>query len=258
MDKDYKRIRNRYIRSLVGVLVLIILLIIKPGVAVDNNIIKLYYYASIIGVMFVLVVYPLVINCIDSDNHLNFWKKIVSEFSDFLSLFIILCCVCQAIFAFGFFRAEVDGKSMLDTLQPDDVLIVRSSNKVENFDIIIVQLKEDQNRYVNETREKELLVKRLIGHGGDEIINDHGVWKLNGETLSSYNIMFDIGKGVSLIDGHYYIDEGYYFVMGDNRNNSSDSRIFGLFKKSQVMGKVIYRVNSLFDWEKVDWMDKHE
>ena len=73
MDKDYKRIRNRYIRSLVGLLVLIILLIIKPGVAVDNNIIKLYYYASIIGVMFVLVVYPLVINCIDSDNHLNFW-----------------------------------------------------------------------------------------------------------------------------------------------------------------------------------------
>lgn len=258
MDKRYLRIRNRYIRVLISLLVLIVLLIIKPGVAIDNNIIKFYYIISIVGFIFVGVVYPLFINAIDEDTQGNFWKKVISEFSDFLSLFIILCCFCQAIFAFGFFRAEVDGESMLNTLKPNDVLIVRSTSNVNNNDIVIVQLKDSQNRYVNETREKELLVKRLIGHSGDELIYENGVWTLNGEKLNHYNISFDIGHGISKVGEKYIIDEGYYFVMGDNRNHSSDSRTFGLFKKQQVMGRVVYRVNSLFKWEKVDWVNINE
>ena len=258
MDKDFKRIRKRYFRCLIGLLILIILIIIKPGVAIDNYIIKFYYYISIIGVGFVGVIYPIFINVIEEDEHGQFWKKIIYEVSDILSLFIILCCLCQAFFAFGFFRAQVEGESMLNTLEPNDVLIVRSTSKVENFDIVIVQLKKDKNHRVNEEREKELLVKRLIGHGGDEIYYYNGNWYLNGEKLGSYSPMFDLDQGIEYKDGSYYIKDGYYFVMGDNRNHSSDSRVFGLFMKDQIVGKVKYRVKSLFKWEKVDWMYKNE
>ena len=49
----------------------------------------------------------------------------------------------------------------------------------------------------------------------------------------------------------YIVEVGYYFVMGDNRGGSNDSRQLGLFTEEQIVGKVIYELHSLFEWEKV-------
>ena len=49
----------------------------------------------------------------------------------------------------------------------------------------------------------------------------------------------------------YYVNEGYYFLMGDNRVVSNDSRQLGLFKKEQIVGRVDYELHGIFDWEKV-------
>ena len=123
---------------------------------------------------------------------------------------------------------------------------------IEDDDVII---------FVSPDGDKDFYVKRVIAKPSDEVrIEKHGfewVFIVNDEEKDN----FEVGYPEELMNKYgssFIVPKNKYFVMGDNRNNSSDSRIFGLFKKSQVMGKVIYRVNSLFDWEKVDWMDKHE
>ena len=95
-------------------------------------------------------------------------------------------------------------------------------------------------------------VKRIIGLPGDTIIiNKSGEVFINGIKLNFNNVVS--GNESELIN--YTVPEYYYFLLGDNRNNSIDSRIYGSVNKKQIIGKAVYKIYPLNEISKInDWI----
>ena len=106
----------------------------------------------------------------------------------------------------------------------------------------------------------------MIAKGGDFFDIKNGILTLNGKVYTEEYVIYEnkvnslnpnldkfVGKGLTYdaVYDRYIVDQGYYFVMGDNRDDSIDSRMFGLIQESQIVGRVDYRINRLFDWEKL-------
>ena len=125
----------------------------------------------------------------------------------------------------------VDGDSMNNTLIDGDILITNNLKKPKFGDIVVFEFDNNEN-----------YIKRIIATEGDVIYNDeHGnVWlKKAGEEQASILIEPYLDEGVKTgIQFYCEVQEGEYFVMGDNRGNSQDSRIIGAIKKEQIIGVV--------------------
>lgn len=92
----------------------------------------------------------------------------------------------------------------------------------------------------------EVYVKRIVARGGDEVvINDQGLL-VNGE-LSPYQ-----GGGTNVVTGSWQLEDDEYFMMGDNRANSEDSRYIGAIKASAIIGKVDFVFWPLDRFQKFD------
>ena len=138
------------------------------------------------------------------------------------------------IVTFGFQVARVEGMSMAPTLQDQDRLIVNKlayrlgDPKVGDIVMLYYQLKPEKS-----------FVKRIIAEEGDQVrIVDGRVYR-NDVPLDDSFVPPDYRSHDDW--GPKVIDEGYYFVMGDHRNNSSDSRHWGLVPKKYIIGKVQLR-----------------
>lgn len=136
-------------------------------------------------------------------------------------------------------RTMVVGSSMEPTLSDGDNLIVDKISyrfaEPERFDIIVFPF-----RYA----EKTYYIKRIIGLPGETVyIDEEGSIYINGELLVE-----NYGKEVILDPGRAYepitLGEDEYFVMGDNRNNSSDSRdpVVGSIHRDEFIGKAWMRI----------------
>ena len=138
------------------------------------------------------------------------------------------------IVTFGFQVARVEGQSMAHTLEDQDRLIVNKLvyriSEPRRGDIVMLYYPVDPNKS---------FVKRVIAEEGDSVrIVDGRVYvndiPLQDDYVSSeYRSHDDYGPQI--------IPEGYYFVMGDHRNNSQDSRHFGFVPKRYIVGKVQVR-----------------
>ena len=117
----------------VSTAVLFILLNVKLGI--NNVITYAYFILSFLAMISLIFTFPF----LKYENEYRNKKicKVAFEISDFFTLFIIACCLIQAFFAFGFFRAEVDGPSMEKTFYNGDVIIGRSTSNVKNRDVIV-------------------------------------------------------------------------------------------------------------------------
>ena len=143
--------------------------------------------------------------------------------------YIIILIVVILIRLFIISPVRVDGISMYPTLNNKYYLLVEKFNKdYKRFDVVVLNYNGDK------------LIKRVVGLPGDKVeykndklyINDKYVKEtfLNQEYVS-----------IELL-GHNTIPQGYYFVMGDNRLNSTDSRLIGLVAKKKIDGKAIFNV----------------
>jgi signal peptidase I len=138
------------------------------------------------------------------------------------------------IVTFGFQVARVEGKSMEPTLQDQDRLIV---NKLA-YRLHDPQVGDIVMLYYPVHPEKAF-VKRVIAKEGDQVrIVDGRVYR--------NDVFVDDSFVPSQFRSHddwgpRLIDEGYYFVLGDHRNGSSDSRQWGLVPKRYIIGKVQVR-----------------
>lgn len=156
-------------------------------------------------------------------------KNILKE----LLPYILIVVVVVTIRTFIITPVRVDGASMDPTLKDGQILLLsKISNNYKRFDIVVVNK--------NGTK----IVKRIIGMPGETIEYKKNRLYINGEIVKDkVNIEiedFDLESLFSIS----VIPEDYYFVMGDNRNNSSDSRDprIGLVKKSEIEGKTVFRI----------------
>ena len=158
-------------------------------------------------------------------------KKV--KISDIIFIIILILVSLFVVFLTRFWitLSVVDGDSMNNTLTDGDILITNNLKTPKRFDIVVFEHQENEN-----------FIKRIIAVEGDVIYNDdHGnVWlKKAGEDQASVLIEPYLEEGLKTgIQFCYELGKDEYFVMGDNRGNSQDSRIFGAIKKDQIIGVV--------------------
>ena len=158
----------------------------------------------------------------------------IKEFiKDSLKYLIVIATVFFiALFVVSF--EQVIGPSMEGTLNAGDVTIV--NKLVYKFRTI------KRNEIVSINQKDKIMVKRVIGLPGEHIEYKDNKLYVNGSLVLENNISVET-KDFKLEDiGYETIPKDMYFVLGDNRTNSSDSRTFGLVKKSDIIGKVVMRL----------------
>ena len=133
--------------------------------------------------------------------------------------------------------AFVSGTSMSPTLKDNDlVLLKKFDKKYKRFDIVVVRLPEEN------------LIKRVIGLPGETLEYKDHVLYINGKKVddkfASITNDFSLEQSFNI----YKIPDNCYFVMGDNRGSSLDSRRLGCFTKDDIKGKVTF---SLIPFKKV-------
>lgn len=153
--------------------------------------------------------------------------KIFKELLSYLIIILVVIIVRTFIVT----PVKVDGTSMYPTLNDKDILLLKKyDNSIERFDIVVI-------KYGNSK-----LVKRVIGLPGESV-------KISNNNLYiNHSMVDDIDLDVRTDDfsiselGYDVIPNNHYFVMGDNRNNSTDSRIIGLIKKDDIIGISDFRI----------------
>lgn len=135
----------------------------------------------------------------------------------------------------------IPSKSMKPTLHGGDRIIVNKLSvefgSINIGDIIV--FKAPQNVSADCGDPITDLVKRVIGLPGDHLTSKGNTIYINGQALKEQWPHWEpLGPAI----GHVTVADGHYFVMGDNHNNSCDSRWWGTIPKSDIIGKVFVRV----------------
>ena len=161
-------------------------------------------------------------------------ERIVEEIIAWLKTLASAAVYATLIVTFGFQVARVEGHSMAPTLADQDRLIVNKLayriGEPHIGDVVMLYYPLDPNKS---------FVKRVIAEEGDQVrIVDGKVYR-NDVLLDDSFVPPDYRSHDDW--GPQVIPEGYYFVMGDHRNNSSDSRHWGFVPKKYIIGKVQLR-----------------
>ena len=151
--------------------------------------------------------------------------------------YIIILVVVLLIRSYVITPVQVVGSSMSYTLSNNEVLLLNKLDyrfgKISRYDIVVLD--------TNKNNRKERLIKRVIGLPSEHIAYRYGKLYVNDEevddSFASITNNFDLKEL-----GYDVIPSGYYFVMGDNRNDSSDSRVLGLIPISDIKGSVGIRI----------------
>lgn len=143
----------------------------------------------------------------------------------------IVVILIFAIYVVSF--QEVIGPSMNNTLKSGDITVV---NK------LVFRLRNiKRNEIVSLKKDDKIMVKRIIGLPGEHIEYKDNILYVDGKKISDSRSSSTKDFKLESI-GYDTIPKDMYLVLGDNRTNSSDSRTFGLVKKSDIIGKVNIRI----------------
>lgn len=169
-------------------------------------------------------------------------KQEAWEWAKAIAIGLLVIVVLRSFFVTNY---TVSGQSMMPTLQNQDrVLVSKISKKFGDIDRLdLVVFHSDEN---------EDYVKRIIGVPGDVITYENDTLYVNEErveepflkTYEAYNDpndRFTEDFTLESLTGKKQVPEGSYFVLGDNRRQSLDSRYFQFVKKDEMVGKLVAR-----------------
>ena len=170
-------------------------------------------------------------------------KKEILSWVFYIGFVLVLTWV---IITFVGQRTRVDGRSMENTLHNGDNLIVEKLSyrfsDPKRFDIIVFP----------PTGKKEYYIKRIIGLPGETVQIKDGQILINGEVYNEKD-EFPAITNAGLASEPITVGKGQYFVLGDNRNNSEDSRHngMGLVDSDRIVGKLWFTISP---WKKIGFV----
>ena len=168
-----------------------------------------------------------------------------SEIVLWLRILTSAAVYATVIVTFGFQMARVEGRSMEPTLRDQDRLVI---NKLAYHlhaprlgDVVML-------RHPN--RPEDTLVKRVVAGPGDAVAFRNGVMLRNGEVSTELSVPTGLRSTESR--PATIVPDGFYFVLGDHRINSADSRVFGPVPSRYILGRVELRWWPLADVRSFD------
>ncbi|MBO5384648.1 MAG: signal peptidase I [Ruminococcus sp.] len=197
-------------------------------------------------------------------------SKILNDIMEIMESTLITIFVIVMIFTYLLHPVDVQGTSMVPTLNNGDKIFMSTIYTDINYgDIIIINndtsyLLDDNGEVyaenIDKSSLKKCIIKRVIACEGQEINIDNSngnvkEWtvSVDGKILDEPYIAENAVTDQQWFSGKFpfVVPEGYYFVMGDNRSNSSDSRHHdvGLIKKDQIQGKAIVRYSPFSEFK---------
>lgn len=194
----------------------------------------------------------------------KFFKELL-QWVEAIAIAIVLAILIRG---FLFEPVIIEGRSMLDTLHDGDRVILNkitlAFNEPDYGDIVVIEIEEPYFKnldFLNNSKvAKRLLptttgadyIKRVIAKEGDIVNVKNGYVYVNDVKLEELYTRADGTTLASSVNMPYTVGEGMYFVMGDNRIESRDSRAFGAVSEDQIIGKTIIRVWPLYSLGKID------
>lgn len=150
-------------------------------------------------------------------------KEMAGNVGLIVGVVVIVLLFTQFLYSFTL----VSGASMHPTYHNGDLVIVKKlPHEVQRNDVVICKAPTG-----------ELLIKRVVGMPGEEVSAVEGVLHING-----WGYADDPSKEFTEMEGSVEVGEGTYFVLGDNRTNSADSRKYGCIPQSNIKGLVVATV----------------
>lgn len=165
-------------------------------------------------------------------------KEIIKELSGWLLYIVLIIALTWIVVTFVGQRTEVSGSSMETTLSDKDQLIVDKMTyrfrDPKRYDIVVFPYQYQDNTYY---------IKRIIGLPGETVQILSGMVYIDGMRLDEH-YGDEIMENPGIAEEPLTLGEDEYFVLGDNRNNSSDSRAsdVGLIHRKDLIGRAWIRV----------------
>ena len=164
---------------------------------------------------------------------------IIREILGWIFYIIVILVLTYVIITYVGQRTSVSGSSMETTLSDGDQLLVdKLSYRFQDpkrFDIIVFPYQYEENTYY---------IKRIIGLPGETVQVVDGYVYINGEKLESDIYGKEVMQSAGIAAEPITLGDDEYFVLGDNRNNSSDSRdpSVGILKRKDLLGRAWVRI----------------
>ena len=175
------------------------------------------------------------------EDEYEYKPSILSIIWSWIWSFIVAFIIVGGVYFFLGRPFTVSGASMYPTLHNGDRMVLSKVGDIHRFDVGILKAPDENVEYI----------KRVIGMPGDTIEMKSGVLYINGkkvdqpfintEALAKQTVFMDDFTLESLT-GESKVPEGKYFVLGDNRGVSKDSRMIGFIDRSAIEGKAVFTI----------------
>ena len=175
------------------------------------------------------------------EDEYEYKPSILSIIWSWIWSFIVAFIIVGGVYFFLGRPFTVSGASMYPTLHNADRMILSKVGDIHRFDVVILKAPDENVEYI----------KRVIGMPGDTVEMKSGVLYINGkkvdqpfintEALVKQTVFIDDFTLESLT-GESKVPEGKYFVLGDNRGVSKDSRMIGFIDRSAIEGKAVFTI----------------
>jgi signal peptidase I len=168
-------------------------------------------------------------------------EGILKEIFSWLKIMLFAMLIAFLCQNFLFTPTTVYGESMLPTFKDHDKVFITKLSEIDRFDIIVFHAPDSEENYI----------KRVIGLPGDKITMEDDILYINGKAFDEHYLQVnkEIHSSLKLtgdfslkeLTGEAKVPEDSFFVLGDNRLVSKDSRSFGFISADSIIGEVKIR-----------------